>query len=424
MIHRAASDRLAAYGKAARTLAGVTAAALPAAATADVHVYYGPAIPLELDGFSGAVTLSLDGLDAVMSFDLSQSHHGSHAWTDYVCCDGTQVVDCPGGYGSWTDTSWGLSRTLEDQLRLECGSGLEGVDLLGAKQSTFDGGGGCFEEISLCFWNATSGNGCAGYQSSYDDDACEEYRRYLLGFVATVDGGEVNGWMRVEGTAWQLAVTAWAYEDSGGPIAVGETYCEADGDQVDFEYIKRVQIPEIDFDQESGSDGYADYTEDDPIVLTAGGTYTIKVENGDPQWKNDLFGVFIDWNGDWDFNDDGEFVGVDPGVGPYSVTVNVPEDQAPGRTRMRLRLHDVDINPMTPCDTANFGEVQDHLIEVVAPEPACPGDVNADGEVTAADLGLLIGAWNTDLAAADLNDDGTVNAADLGLLIGAWGVCP
>ena len=51
------------YGKAARTLAGVTAAALPAAATADVHVYYGPPIPLEPDGFSGEVTLSLDGLD-------------------------------------------------------------------------------------------------------------------------------------------------------------------------------------------------------------------------------------------------------------------------------------------------------------------------------------------------------------------------
>ena len=46
------------------------------------------------------------------------------------------------------------------------------------------------------------------------------------------------------------------------------------------------------------------------------------------------------------------------------------------------------------------------------------GDLNGDGIVNAADLGLLIAAWATD--GADLNGDGTTNAADLGLLIAAW----
>ena len=41
----------------------------------------------------------------------------------------------------------------------------------------------------------------------------------------------------------------------------------------------------------------------------------------------------------------------------------------------------------------------------------------------AADLGLLIGAWDTDDADADINGDGNVDAADLGLVIGAWGLC-
>lgn len=56
----------------------------------------------------------------------------------------------------------------------------------------------------------------------------------------------------------------------------------------------------------------------------------------------------------------------------------------------------------------------------------CSGDLNLDGIVDAGDLGLLIGAWDTDgsiVDGSDLNDDGIVNAADLGLLIGAWGVC-
>ena len=41
-------------------------------------------------------------------------------------------------------------------------------------------------------------------------------------------------------------------------------------------------------------------------------------------------------------------------------------------------------------------------------------------------LGLLISAWDTDgsiIKGSDINGDGIVSAADLGLLIGAWGPC-
>lgn len=48
------------------------------------------------------------------------------------------------------------------------------------------------------------------------------------------------------------------------------------------------------------------------------------------------------------------------------------------------------------------------------------GDLNGDGVVDGADLGLLLGAWDTADDAADLNDDGVVDGADLGLLLGAW----
>ncbi|MFG0256852.1 MAG: hypothetical protein ACF8GE_03015 [Phycisphaerales bacterium JB043] len=53
----------------------------------------------------------------------------------------------------------------------------------------------------------------------------------------------------------------------------------------------------------------------------------------------------------------------------------------------------------------------------------CPGDLNLDGFVDGADLGLLLGAWGTGEPASDLNSDGTVDGADLGLLLGAWGAC-
>lgn len=49
------------------------------------------------------------------------------------------------------------------------------------------------------------------------------------------------------------------------------------------------------------------------------------------------------------------------------------------------------------------------------------GDINLDGIVDAADLGLLIGNFGTMNETGDINGDGVVDAADLGLLIGNFG---
>ena len=54
----------------------------------------------------------------------------------------------------------------------------------------------------------------------------------------------------------------------------------------------------------------------------------------------------------------------------------------------------------------------------------CTGDLNADGIVNAADLGIVIGTWGTPGGQGDVNGDGIVNAADLGIVIGVWGNCP
>lgn len=49
-------------------------------------------------------------------------------------------------------------------------------------------------------------------------------------------------------------------------------------------------------------------------------------------------------------------------------------------------------------------------------------DLNGDGEVDGADLGIMLSSWGT--PAADLNADGSTDGADLGVLLSAWGVCP
>ncbi|MCH8881338.1 MAG: PEP-CTERM sorting domain-containing protein [Planctomycetes bacterium] len=55
---------------------------------------------------------------------------------------------------------------------------------------------------------------------------------------------------------------------------------------------------------------------------------------------------------------------------------------------------------------------------------ACPADLTGDGDVNAADLAQLLGAWGPNPGhPADFNGDDVVNAADLAQLLGAWGPC-
>jgi uncharacterized membrane protein len=49
------------------------------------------------------------------------------------------------------------------------------------------------------------------------------------------------------------------------------------------------------------------------------------------------------------------------------------------------------------------------------------GDLNGDGVVDGADLGMLLGAWDSSDPAADLDGSGLVDGADLGLLLANWG---
>ncbi|MFZ9881749.1 MAG: hypothetical protein ACO3QC_10155 [Phycisphaerales bacterium] len=53
----------------------------------------------------------------------------------------------------------------------------------------------------------------------------------------------------------------------------------------------------------------------------------------------------------------------------------------------------------------------------------CIADIDADGNVGAADLAILLGEWGEFASAADLNGDFSVDAADLSILLAAWGEC-
>ena len=57
------------------------------------------------------------------------------------------------------------------------------------------------------------------------------------------------------------------------------------------------------------------------------------------------------------------------------------------------------------------------------PCEGCVGDVTCDGSTTASDVGRLLSAFGTDQIRYDLNLNGVVDGADLGLLFTSWGDC-
>ena len=66
------------------------------------------------------------------------------------------------------------------------------------------------------------------------------------------------------------------------------------------------------------------------------------------------------------------------------------------------------------------GQLTASLLEF-SPKRTPLGDLNDDGQITGADLGLLLASWGPCVdCAADLNNDDEVTGADLGLLLAGW----
>lgn len=64
-------------------------------------------------------------------------------------------------------------------------------------------------------------------------------------------------------------------------------------------------------------------------------------------------------------------------------------------------------------------EIWEFFQEMVPKDDHASGDLNGDGIVNGADLGLMLANWNNP-GAGDLDGSGTVDGADLGLLLAAW----
>jgi len=157
------------------------------------------------------------------------------------------------------------------------------------------------------------------------------------------------------------------YDRSPGPGG----YCHAWGYPWPAPHISNVSVGSIDHSSEMSYGGYGDHTEHS-TDMEIGVEYELTVTAAD-SIETDECGVWVDWNQDLDFDDDGEAFAVSgsPGEGPYTAAIVPPGDAELGETRMRIRIAR-GVAP-EPCGQGGEGEVEDYTIVVTAGYCAASG---------------------------------------------------
>lgn len=145
-------------------------------------------------------------------------------------------------------------------------------------------------------------------------------------------------------------------------ITGGTAYCAAGTNTISYEHITNVTMGSI--NNSSTNSSYTDYSSLSTDVAI-GTPSTITVSIGNP-YSTDKILIWCDWNNDGDFTDAGESVYTSAaGTGPFSTTINPPNEAISGMVRMRIRCTDSGSGPnVTSCGNSSYGEVEDYSLNV------------------------------------------------------------
>ena len=152
-------------------------------------------------------------------------------------------------------------------------------------------------------------------------------------------------------------------------------------------------------------DGYGDYHDSYSASAEAGQTIGFTVTPGSlvPTMK---YGMWIDWNQDYDFNDAGENVAIqNSGIQTnWTGIISIPITTSPGSYRIRIEgmySEDVDLNP---CVNGNYGEAEDYQL-IVLQASSCPKPSNV--QLSASD-DIITVTWSGYASSYNININGTV----------------
>jgi hypothetical protein len=151
------------------------------------------------------------------------------------------------------------------------------------------------------------------------------------------------------------SLPADAVSGGGGPVE----YCTVYGKNQNYEWIARVQVGNL--DNNSNASAYSGFF-NKKATVSAGGNVSVALTPGfGGPAVNEYWKIWIDYNGDGDFDDTDEEVFSAQGNAAVSGNFNVP-GSAGGETRMRIALRK-DGWP-TACSTFTYGEFEDYTVVI------------------------------------------------------------
>lgn len=154
-------------------------------------------------------------------------------------------------------------------------------------------------------------------------------------------------------------------------------YCGAVGRNTLYEWIETVEIANQTFNS-GDNDGYGDFSNTE-ITVAIGGTLPLVFTPGFGFFEyHENWQVWIDYNGDGDFEDEGEAAFLISGNGVVDGVIGIPLDAVPGKTRMRIAMKWGEL--IEPCESFSWGEVEDYTLNLQG--GATIGSRNPLGAVT------------------------------------------
>ncbi|WP_109302095.1 choice-of-anchor B family protein [Aquimarina sp. AU474] len=151
------------------------------------------------------------------------------------------------------------------------------------------------------------------------------------------------------------------------------TYCDSNGNSVSDEYISNVAIGTINNPSGASTGGYVDYTSIS-TDLAKNTSHTITIT---PTWTGTVYSegysIWIDLNQDGDFSDSGEQLLSQNATRDTPVTgdFTIPAAALNGSTRMRVSMKYNGVP--SPCESFQYGEVEDYTVNITGGGPGGPG---------------------------------------------------
>lgn len=142
-------------------------------------------------------------------------------------------------------------------------------------------------------------------------------------------------------------------------------YCTSKGNSVSDEWIANVTVGEL-VKSSGANSGYADFT-GFSASLAIESSYNVSLTPGFANSQyNEYWKIWIDLNGDKDFDDAGELIFDASGLSSSTVngTLTIPSSAIPGATRMRVTMKYN--GAPSPCETFSYGEVEDYTVNIAS----------------------------------------------------------